>query len=264
MSGGRSARAAPRAAGGSLHRAVDGAVLAVAFLTILPARPRGDSADLRAAAPWFPLVGALVGGLAGAARYGAEPLFGATVASVLAVVVLVGVTGGLHQDGLADCADGLGVRGDRARRLAVMRDPATGVFGTLALVGWALLLTAALAPLDAGDALRALVCAAIVGRAAALVHAATTPPARPDGLGATFGVSRSSLAVAGAAAVASSVLLAGPLRGCVAAAVGVLVALAAGAWARASLGGRTGDTLGATVALAEVAVCLTLLALATA
>ena len=154
MSGPRSVRAAKPATAAPLRRALDGAALAVAFLTILPARPRADVADLRAAAPWFPLVGALVGGLAGATRYGAEPLFGATIASVLALAVLVVVTGALHQDGLADCADGLGVRGDRDRRLAVMRDPATGVFGTLALVGWALLLTAALTQLDDGEALQ--------------------------------------------------------------------------------------------------------------
>ena len=67
---------------------------------------------------------------------------------MLALVVLVAVTGALHQDGLADCADGLGVRGDRERRLAVMRDSAIGAFGTLALIGWALLLIAALPTLE--------------------------------------------------------------------------------------------------------------------
>jgi adenosylcobinamide-GDP ribazoletransferase len=239
-----------------------GAALALTFLTILPLRLRGDAGPLGAAAPWFPLVGALVGGLAGGLRYASEPLFGPAVASVLALVVLVAITGALHQDGLADCADGLGVRGHRERRLAVMRDSAIGAFGTLALVGWALLLTTTLAALDDGEALRALVTAAIAGRWAALIHAAAAPPARPDGLGATFDPTPAALAVATAATLAGVVLIDGPLHGLASAATAILVALATAAWSRRTLGGRTGDTLGATVALAEVAVCLTLLAFA--
>lgn len=262
MTGASSTRTAPPAPATTIRRALDGAVLAIAFLTILPARPRADTVDLRAAAPWFPFVGALVGGLAGATRYGAEPIFGATIAAILALVVLVAVTGALHQDGLADCADGLGIRGDHARRLAVMRDPATGVFGTLALVGWALLLTAALAQLGDAEALEALVVAAVAGRTAALVHAKTAPPARRDGLGAAFAPSRLAVAVAAVATISAAIALAGPAVGLTASAAAAAVALAASVWARASLGGRTGDTLGATVALAEVAVVLTLLAFA--
>src|SRR2546427_671532 len=106
-------------------------VAALAFLTILPVRPRGDPAALGRAAAWFPAVGALVGLAAGGAWVAAEPALGSAVAGVLALVVLVVLTGALHQDGLADCADGLGVRGDRARRLAVMRDPSIGAFGAL-------------------------------------------------------------------------------------------------------------------------------------
>ncbi len=243
-----------------LRRAAGGAAHAVCFLTVLPVRPRGDDPGLRAAAAWFPVVGALVGALAGATRYAAEPLFGRTVASVLALAVLVGVTGALHQDGLADCADGLGVRGDRERRLAVMRDPATGVFGTLALLIWGLLLTTTLARLDDEDALRALVVAAVIARTAALVHAAATPPARTDGLGAGFIPGSRAIAVAAVATTTAAILVAGPASGLAALAAGAVVALAATAWARASLGGRTGDTLGATIAIAEVAVCLALLA----
>ncbi len=264
MSGPRSVRAAKPATAAPLRRALDGAALAVAFLTILPARPRADVADLRAAAPWFPLVGALVGGLAGATRYGAEPLLGPAIASVLALTVIVVVTGALHQDGLADCADGLGIRGDRDRRLAVMRDPATGVFGTLALVGWALLLTAALTSLDDGEALRTLVVAAVAGRSAALLHAVATPHARPDGLGAAFTPPVAAVAFAGLATIAVAILLLGPVEGLAAVTAATVVALGTSVAARAALGGRTGDTLGAAVALVEVAVCLTAVAFATA
>lgn len=251
-----------RAVKARARRALDGATRALVFLTVIPVR--SDAGELRTAAAWFPLVGAIVGGLAGATRFYGEALFGPTVASVLALTVLVAVTGALHQDGLADCADGLGVRGDRERRLAVMRDPAIGVFGTLALLGWGLLLAAVLARLSDAEAMRALVAAAVVGRWAALLHAVVTPPARPDGLGAGFGVTTASLIIASITALAAAVVVAGPIHGLAAATAGVLVAFASSAWARRTLGGRTGDTLGATVALAEVVVCLTLLGLAAA
>lgn len=247
-----------------VRHALGGAALAVTFLTVIPIRLRDDAAPIGTAAAWFPLVGALVGGLAGAVRYYAEPLFGPTVASVLALAILVAITGALHQDGLADCADSLGTRGDRERRLAVMRDPAIGAFGALALLGWGLLLTTALAELSSADALRALVTAAVVARWAALLHAAATPPARADGLGATFGVTTASLTVASIAAITAAVLLVGTIHGLATATAAVLVALATSTWARRTLGGRTGDTLGAAIAVTEVTVCLTLLAVATA
>jgi adenosylcobinamide-GDP ribazoletransferase len=244
------------------RRPLHDAAHAVCFLTVIPVRLPAEVGPLGAAAAWFPLVGALVGALAGATRLIAEPLLGPTVATILAVVVLVAVTGALHQDGLADCADGLGVRGDRERRLEVMRDSAIGTFGALALLAWAGLVVAALAALDDGQAASALVTAAVAGRWAVLVHATTAPPARPDGLGASFDVSAVALALATVVAIAGAILLEGPVDGLAAVAAAAVTALVASAHARRSLGGRTGDTLGATVAVAELAVCLTLLALA--
>jgi adenosylcobinamide-GDP ribazoletransferase len=131
------------------------------------------------------------------------------------MVAVVVVSGALHQDALADTADGLGVHGDRVRRLAMMRDSATGAFGVLALIGWALLLFTALEPLGADHALRALIVAGAVG----------------------------------------------PVRGVVALAACGLAAILSAALARRTIGGSTGDTLGAAVAVTEVAVCLALMAM---
>ena len=245
-----------------MRRPLAGLALAVAFLTIVPARVRPPVPSLGAAAPWFPVVGAGVGAAGGGIAWLARPSLGAAVAAVLAVVLVVVLTGALHQDGLADCADGLGVRGDRERRLAVMRDPVVGTFGVLALVAWFALAVAALAGLARHDAWRALLVAAAVGRWAALVHGTAAGPARRDGLGSAFAIAPGAVAVATVPAAVAALAAAGVGAGLAALAAGLLVAGLVTAWARAVLGGRTGDTLGATVALTEAAVLVVLLGLA--
>ncbi len=239
---------------------LSGPATALSFLTVVPVPPRDATAPspIASSVAWFPPVGALIGGLAGAVRVAAQPAFGAPVASVLSLIVLVGITGALHQDGLADSADGLGVHGDRERRLAAMRDSAIGAFGILALLAWALLFVTALATLSDTHALQALIAACALARWAALLHAAAVPAARPDGLGTTFRPSPAQLAIATALAVAVAELACGPLAGLAAIGAAVLSAALSAVWARRALGGRTGDTLGATIALAEVVVCLAL------
>ncbi len=224
----------------------------------MPAVAVGD-AGLGGAAVWFPVVGAGVGALAGGVRALGAHALGPTVSTVLAMIVLVVATGALHQDGLADTADGLGVRGSRSRRLEAMRDSATGVFGVLALIAWALLLFTTVSALDGDRALRALVVACALGRWAALVHAAGTPPARSDGLGASLHVGRVALGVATAASLVLALAVCGLVAGGAAVVAGIVIAALSVAFARSTLGGRTGDTLGATVAVVEVVVCVVLL-----
>ena len=243
----------------ALRRAANGAVRAITFLPILPLPVRDDRDDGGTAPAFHPLVGALVGAIAGGVYAAAAPALGSSVAAVLAVAALVVVTGGLHQDGLADCADGMGVRGDRERRLRVMRDPAIGTFGTLALGLWLLLITTALAHLSTRDGVAALITAAATARFAALLHARFAPPARTDGLGSAFAPSSISVVVGGVIAVLVAVacdVAAAPS----AVLASLLVAAGVTAWSRRTLGGRTGDTLGATVVLTEVTVVLVSLA----
>jgi len=243
-----------------LRRGRDDAVFAVTFLTILPLPVRGGY-DAATAPAWFALVGALIGGTAACVYAAAESVLGASVAAILAVAALVVLTGGLHQDGLADCADGMGVRGDVERRLQVMRDPRIGSFGALALLLWGLLLTTSLAQLSTDDAVRALVCAAAIGRWSALLHARWAPAARQDGLGLALAPSTASVVVAGLTAVTLAAA-ANLQSAAIVVAAGLLVAAVVSAWSRRALKGRTGDTLGATVVLAELVVILVVLALA--
>lgn len=254
------ARAELRRGEGPLARAFSGLAGAIGLLTVVPLPRRDHTAGWRGAAAWFPVVGAAVGAAAAAVRLALDPLLGRSVANVLALVALVAVTGGLHQDGLADTADGLGARGSRERRLEVMRDPAVGVFGALALIAWALTLLAILAQLDGERTLRALVTAGAAARWAAVVHAAGAPPARLDGLGAAFSPARPALLAATALTAAIALPVGGPGPGGAALAATLAVAVLCAAFARRMLGGRTGDTLGATVAIAEVSACAAALA----
>jgi adenosylcobinamide-GDP ribazoletransferase len=242
------------------HARRSGLPSAITFLTIVPTPGAADT-GLASAAPWFPLVGAAVGAFAGGVRVGAQQLLGRTPATVLAMIALVVLTGALHLDGLADTADGLGARGDRSRRLEVMRDSAIGVFGTLALIGWALLLLTTLVSLDPSRAFTALVVACALARWAALVHAITTPAARNEGLGAALRVSRIAFGAATGASIAITLTLCGLASGATAIMAALLLGALSTVFARRTLDGRTGDTLGAAVAITEVGVCTTLLAL---
>jgi adenosylcobinamide-GDP ribazoletransferase len=242
------------------RRALASAQLAFGLLTVIPVRAGTATEGIGESAAWFPLVGALVGAAAGGVRLAADHALGPGVAGTLAVITLVVLTGGLHQDGLADCADALGVRGGRDRRLEVMRDSTVGAYGVLALALWGLLFVAAAAALPYHDALRTLLTAGALGRWAAVLHAAALPPARRDGLGVAFSPGPTSVVIATGLAVATVAL--SPLAGLAALAAAVVVTAAASTLARRGLGGRTGDTLGATVALTEVTVCVVLLGFA--
>jgi len=222
--------------------------------------PAGLAGGLGGTAGWFPLVGAAVGALAGSVRLAGEHLLGRAPASVLSLLTLVVVTGALHQDGLADTADALGARGERDRRLEAMRDPATGAFGACALIGWALLMLTTLSSMSATHALVALTVACALARWAALLHAAATRAARTEGLGAAMQVGLPALTWATLAAAALSLGPAPVLPGLIALVVTVALAASSAVIARRTFGGRTGDTLGATVALTEALVSLVLLA----
>jgi adenosylcobinamide-GDP ribazoletransferase len=247
---------------------VVGARLAVGFLTIVPAgriddgAVGGGEAWLSRAAGWFPLVGALVGGAAGGIVALADTVVDPAVAGALGLVTAIVLTRGLHEDGLADTADGLGVHGSRERRLAAMKDSAVGAHGALAMSAALLLAAVALAGLDAGHAARALVAAHVLARLAMVLAAAVLGNARAAG--EAGGLGRSLAVSVRAAAVATVLSVVGVLAACGLADGGLVLGVAALAFAAAlavqvrAFGGRTGDTLGATGKLVEVATLVAL------
>lgn len=234
--------------------------LALSWLTVAPVPVRGpvDRSTARRALMWAPLVGLALGVsaaglLAGLRLLGAPSL----LAGLLAVAGLAAVTRGMHLDGLADTADGLGCY-DRARALTVMRDGPAGPFAVVALVLMLGMQASALGAL-ASDRLTAVVVAVVAGRVAfGWCCRRAVPAARSEGLGALVAGTQPPLVAAGWMVVllaAGLALVPGrPWQGvtAIALAAGAVVALSWHTTRR--LGGVTGDVLGAASELATTVV----------
>lgn len=234
------------------------------FFTRLPVG-RAPDGDLAAAARAFPLAG-LVVGLIGAFVYlGAVKLgLSGLLAALLAVAATGALTGALHEDGLADVADGLGVRGDRARKLAVMKESHIGSFGTLALIFATAIKVAALAALGTPELVAgALIAAHVLARGVLPLAMRSLPVVRPGGLADRAGKPTAegvywSLGLALAAALFSVYLPAAIVALVAAVAAAILI----GKLAERQFGGYTGDVLGAIEQVAEIAVLVNLVTLA--
>ena len=238
--------------------------LAVMLLTRLPAGRMAEAPAIGAAVWAFPLVGALVGGIAAAVLAGALAVgIAPPLAAGLALAASLLATGGLHEDGLADCADGFGGGRDRARKLEIMRDSRIGSYGGLALIlslglRWqALAILAAQQPNFAPLALIALAMSSRAGLGFALLW---LPPARDDGMGRSAAGTSFARAMIGLAltAVTLAILLPWPWGALtvLAAQFGVQFLLAR--IALRQIGGQSGDVLGAMQQLAEIAGWLVL------
>ncbi|NVN39702.1 adenosylcobinamide-GDP ribazoletransferase, partial [Ameyamaea chiangmaiensis] len=211
----------------------------------------------------WPLVGALVGACGGSVAYALRaatlpPL----VAAFWALVAQSLLTGALHEDGLADTADGLFGGRTPARRLEIMRDSRIGGYGAVALCLGFGIRAAALAALPAPALLPALLFSGALSRSAMAVPLLCLAPARADGLASTLRrPAWTGLAVVTAVILLPNALIL-PARPAVVALASVLVvSLWLSGTCRRRLGGYTGDTLGATVVLSE---CVALSALSAA
>ena len=235
---------------------------AVQFLTRIPLPQQwlGDIA-LAQAAPYFPLVGVLLGLAAAGIDAALRPHLRPVAAAAAAVAFLVLITGALHEDGLADSADGFGGGATPDRVLAIMRDSRIGSYGAIAVALSLLLRIAFIAALPARDALAYFVSAETLSRWSVLPLAYFLPSARQGGpsagQGARLARSISATAVAIGTLIAAAVTVAslhagswGPWAAC------LLATAASGLYFKRRIGGVTGDCFGAAIQLTAIAVYL--------
>ena len=217
----------------------------------------------------FPVAGALIGTVAAltdvlAAQVGLPH----GMRAALVLVVLVSVTGAIHEDGLADSTDGLWGGADRARRLEIMKDSRIGTYGVLALILSLLIRWLALSALLQAGSPWFLIGVAALSRAPMVALMGWMPTARPDGLSASVGQPGARtvwLALCAGGVIALATLAPFGIAGAAFAALSVaLVSLALARLAISRIGGQTGDILGACQQLAESAALLSLTAFAMA
>lgn len=230
---------------------------AIAFYTCLPI-PFAAKLDFRYVAQLAPLIGMMIGSSLVMLDIVLQALgMPVLTRSVLLVLSSLGITGGLHLDGVMDTADGLAVQ-DPQRRLAVMSDSATGAFGSMAAIAILLLKSVALSDLGEVRAI-ALILAPGWGRWAQQVAIARYPYLKPSGKGAFHKAAIPSLwhtmpslaLLVGVSLTPLSQSLYNWRPGLTMLCVGIFLAIAIPAWFHRQLGGHTGDTYGAVVEWTE-------------
>ncbi len=237
--------------------------LALVLLTRLPLPRLPDQAfDRQSRAAWaYPIAGLVVGALAcGVAWIAIWAQLPAFAIAALLVAVLIITTGAMHEDGLADTADGLWGGFTTERRLEIMKDSHIGTYGVLALLFAQLLRIAAVMALIGTGLLTGVLTACVFSRAMMPALMRALPNARKSGLSHSVGAPPLSAVLSGIGlAIFLSLLLLGG-----SAIVPMLCALIAAAivarTAKIKIGGQTGDILGATQQISEITFLLALTA----
>jgi adenosylcobinamide-GDP ribazoletransferase len=235
-------------------------LVAAQFLTRIPMpiHREVDGASLGRSMRWFPLVGIGIGALVGLIDWTLAPVIALPVRAALIIVVLIGVTGALHLDGLMDTCDALFAFTSPERRLEIMHDSRVGSFAIAGAATMLLLKYAAIVALPVGSSLFAFVAAGATSRWAMVYATVSFPSARASGLGHTFKelvgpvelICATGLALVGAATAGIAGL---------AALVAVwLFAMAAARYTMSKIPGLTGDNYGAICEGAETLVLLLL------
>lgn len=227
-------------------------------MTLLTRIPAGRNAmrqgEHASSVRWFPLVGVLVGVVVGATYALGAQWLPSLVAGLIAVLVGIMVTGGLHEDGLGDIADAFGGGSDAADAARILKDPRQGTFGVLAIASALFLRAAALGGMSPFDGLAMAVAAHAIGRAAVVV-AMRVFRTIGDGLAASYSRAVTTIDVVvalglgvGIGAVASGIWVVASLAVALAAA-GIIGRLGV-----KKIGGVNGDVLGAIEQVAECAI----------
>ena len=237
--------------------------LVLSLLTRLPIKLREADYERSARAAWaYPLVGLITGGLVCLATLVALwiglPLWACTIITISTGII---VTGAMHEDGLADCADGFWGGWDPAMRLKIMKDSQIGTYGVLVLLtSQALRFGAILEILSWEDWALPLIAVHVASRAAMPALMRALPHARDTGLSRSVGNVTTRAASVAAAIGAIALILAFGSMAIVFVGAALLAAVIVGRIAQAKIGGQTGDVCGASQQVVEISLLLTAIA----
>jgi adenosylcobinamide-GDP ribazoletransferase len=236
---------------------------ALQFLTVIPvpAKLAGGTDELEESVSYFPLAGLLIGLIAAGFDRVLFPHLPPFVTSILVVMLLVMISGGLHMDGLADTADGFLSARSREKMLEIMRDSRTGVMGTIAVVFAILFKVAVLNPIPLDLRWKAILFMPFAGRVAIVLMMTLLPYVRTEGGVATlFQKRRSRLHVLWAAVfLFAAWWLMGGWMGFTVGLFPLAAAALFSVYCFRKIGGFTGDTLGAVCEITEIVVPLVML-----
>ena len=233
-------------------------LIALQFLTRAP-MPwiKADEAEIGAASGFFPLAGAAIGAAAAALYFGASRILPHGISVIIVLIFTAAITGAIHEDGLADSLDGFGGGWTREAVLSIMKDSRIGTFGTLGLIFLVLSKYSFLSLVNPSALWRWLVFAHTASRWSMLPLCVGLKYAREQGQGKLVArrISISGAAIGTITLVAASLLFPFRVAG-LALLVSAGVTTVTGLYYRRRLGGITGDCLGATNQLVEVAAYL--------
>ena len=238
---------------------------AFSLLTRLPTpEPTFSTTSPAAEAGWaYPIVGIFIALLASAIGFSLTFLgFDSGIVAGVVVISIIFFTGGMHEDGLADSADGFWGSWEPARRLDIMKDSHIGTFGVIALFFSLLLRWYCIKiSIEGSFFFTSLIIATTLSRSAIPLIMSILPNARQDGLSAKTGQPSNITILVAIAIGASTTLLFSGWAGIIIITVFLLTLGIAMLLSRSKIGGQTGDTIGASQQLAELSIfsCLIVL-----
>ncbi|MCF6321701.1 MAG: adenosylcobinamide-GDP ribazoletransferase [Rhizobiaceae bacterium] len=254
-----------------MKKLVPDTVTALRFFTRLPvpnAPQPGDNQPLKLneVIAAFPLAGLIIAILPAFVWYTGSQFFSSLLAASLAILLGTLITGALHEDGLADSADGLGGATTKERALEIMRDSAIGTYGATALIFSFAIRIFALASLNPWLGVLALFMTHSTARASIAIAIHTAQYARKTGLGESVrdGTAKDQFNIMLAITLFISLIItlaSGNIAGILAPALGMFAAWLLLKWLIVRLGGYTGDGLGAMEQVSEISILIALAAL---
>jgi len=238
---------------------------AIQFLTVIPFPNSfvAGKSELERCVPFFPVVGLLIGISVAAADYLIGIILPPFPASVITVIVMTGISGGLHMDGLADTADGFFSSRPREKVLEIMRDSRTGVMGVIAVVFVIVMKVSLVLSLSLPYRFGVIMLMPLAGRCSLVMMMTVLAYVRPEGgLATAFSEGKTWLSVLWSAVF---LVVAGWIAvqwiGIVASLASILMAALFSAYCFRKIGGYTGDTLGALCEITEIIPVLAAIAM---